>query len=80
MTVIGPARPHNVGPDNHPVRRGPEVTGCTNMVLSHDGIRVWAGLAEDPFIVDIGQLNRILGNAQDVFRQATSPALGETPE
>jgi len=77
VTVIGPTRPHDVGPDNHLVRRGPEVSGCTNTVLSHDGIRVWAGLAEDPFVVDIGQLNRILGNAQDVFRQAKSPALGD---
>jgi len=76
LTVIGPARPINTGPDNLLLRRGPEVNGCTNTVLSHDGIRVWAGLAEDPFVVDIGQLNRILGGTQDVFRQATSPALG----
>jgi hypothetical protein len=76
LTLMGPARPVNVGPDNHLLRRGPEVTGCTNAVLSNDGIRVWAGLAEDPFVVDIGQLNRILGGTQDLFRATKSPLLG----
>jgi uncharacterized protein DUF4331 len=77
MTVIGPTRPHEVGADNHLVRRGPEVTGCTSTVLSNDGLRAWAGLAEDPFVVDIGQLNRILGNAQDVFRGVKGTVLGD---
>jgi hypothetical protein len=77
FNVIGPAKPLNVGAVSHLLRRGPEVSGCTNTVLSSDGLRAWAGLADDPFVVDIGQLNRILGNAQDVFRGFTSPALGD---
>src|SRR4030095_13468521 len=77
VTVVGPAKPLNVGAVSHLLRRGPEVSGCTNTVLSSDGLRAWAGLADDPFVVDIGQLNRILGNAQDVFRGFTSPALGD---
>jgi hypothetical protein len=77
VTVIGPTKPHDVGADNHLVKRGPDVSGCTNTVLSGDGIRVWAGLAEDPFVVDIGQLNRILGNSQDVFRAVNGSALGD---
>jgi hypothetical protein len=78
VTVLGPGKPVKVGAENHLLRRGPELTGCTNTVLgpSADGIRAWAGLANDPFVVDIGQLNRILGGAQDVFREATSPVLG----
>jgi hypothetical protein len=69
VTVVGPAKPVNVGADNLLVKRGPTVTGCTSTVLSNDGIRVFAGLADDPFVVDIGQFNRILGGTQDVFRQ-----------
>jgi len=77
LSLIGPVRPYNVGADNYLVRRGgPEVSGCTSTVLSDDGIRVWAGLAEDPFVVDIGQLNRILGGTQELFREAVSPVLG----
>jgi len=76
LTVMGPAKPENVGNANHLLRRGPEVSGCTNTVLNSDGIRAWAGLADDPFVVDIGQLNRILGNAQDVFRSVNQSALG----
>jgi hypothetical protein len=77
FTVIGPSKPNTVGAVNHLLRKGPEVSGCTNTVLSSDGLRAWAGLADDPFVVDIGQVNRILGNAQDVFRAFTSPALGD---
>jgi hypothetical protein len=59
VTVLGPGKPAKIGAENHLLRRGPEITGCTNTVLgpSVDGIRVWAGLANDPFVVDIGQLN-----------------------
>jgi Domain of unknown function (DUF4331) len=69
FNVIGPAKPLNTGAVSHLLRRGPEVSGCTSTVLNSDGLRAWAGLADDPFVVDIGQLNRILGNAQDVFRE-----------
>src|SRR5947208_4263046 len=51
------------------VKKGPKVEGCTNTVLSGDGIRAFAALSDDPFVVDIGQFNRILGGTQDVFRQ-----------
>jgi hypothetical protein len=76
FTVIGPSKPTTVGAVNHLLRKGPEVSGCTNTVLSSDGLRAWAGLADDPFVVDIGQLNRILGNAQDVFREVNASPLG----
>jgi hypothetical protein len=76
ITVVGPARPSVLGAANFLLKKGPDVSGCTNTVLSNDGLRAWAGLADDPFVVDIGQLNRILGNAQDGFRAVTSPVLG----
>jgi hypothetical protein len=78
VTVLGPAKPSKVGNENFLLRRSPELTGCTNGVLgpSPDGIRAWAGLAQDPFVVDIGQLNRILGGTQDLFRAANSSVLG----
>jgi hypothetical protein len=71
VSVIGPAKPQNVGADNHLLKGDPEVQGCTSAILgpSADGIRAWAGLADDPFVMDIGQFNRILGGTQDVFRQ-----------
>jgi hypothetical protein len=56
-----------------------EITGCTNTILgpsATNGIRVFAGLREDPFVVDLSQLNRLLADRQDVFRQVTSPVLG----
>jgi hypothetical protein len=78
VTVLGPARPSKVGNENFLLRRSPELTGCTNAVLgpSPDGIRAWAGLAQDPFVVDIAQLNRMLGGTQVVFRGANSSVLG----
>jgi len=79
VTVLGPARPKRTGADNHLLRGKdvPVITGCTNTVLTGPGgLRAFAGLRDDPFVVDIGQLNRILGGTQDVFRGFTSPALG----
>ena len=78
VTVLGPAKPKKTGALNQ-VLHGkdvPALSGCTNTTLSAGGVRAWAGLRDDPFVVDIGQLNRILGGTQDVFRAFTSPALG----
>lgn len=78
VTVLGPAKPKKTGAVNE-VLRGkdvPVVSGCTNTTLSAGGVRAWAGLRDDPFVVDIGQFNRILGGTQDVFRAMVSPALG----
>jgi hypothetical protein len=78
VTVLGPARPRQTGAANLELDpRGPGVTGCTNQTLTAPGIRVFAGLRDDPFVTDPAQLNRILGGAEQVFRQMTSPVLGE---
>ena len=84
VQVVGPTEPKGRGADNEQlkvdeaVKKGaPEAHGCTSLVLpGTNGIRAWAGLAEDPFVVDIGQFNRILAGAQEVFRQIDSPVLG----
>ena len=77
VQVIGPTKPASIGPESTLVKKGPEAHGCTNLILTGtQGIRAWAGLADDPFVVDIGQFNRILGGAQETFREVNSPVLG----
>ena len=77
LQVFGPAKPPQVGAETTLLKKGPEAHGCTNLVLNGtSGIRAWAGLVEDPFVVDIGQFNRILGGSQDAFRDVVTP-LGE---
>src|SRR2546425_1077290 len=82
VAVRGPARPKKTGAVNEELgRHAPEVTGCSNTVLgpSPDGVRVFAGLRDDPFVLDVGQVFRILRGSQGVFRAFTSPALGPLP-
>ena len=78
VTILGPAAPSKTGAENKELKKAPALTGCSNLVLgqSPDGVRAFAGLRDDPFVVDIAQFFRILGGAQDVFRGFTSPALG----
>lgn len=78
VTVLGPAKPKRTGATNHLLRGRdvPVISGCTNLSLSAGGIRAFAGLRDDHFVADVGQLNRILGGLQDVFRMTVSPALG----
>jgi hypothetical protein len=73
VTVRGPFRPVRTGVANNRLGpKAPEVTGCSNQELtgtdSADGIRVFAGLRDDPFVTDPAQLNRILGGFEQVFR------------
>ncbi|PWU20563.1 MAG: hypothetical protein C5B48_12375 [Candidatus Rokuibacteriota bacterium] len=77
ITIHGPSAPASTGATNTELS-DVEIQGCTGAILgpSPRGIRVFAGLREDPFVTDIAQFNRILGNRQDVFRAFTSPALG----
>ncbi|HEU4371226.1 MAG TPA: DUF4331 family protein [Methylomirabilota bacterium] len=74
VTVLGPARPKRTGTVNGELgNRTPELTGCTNQIISGPGgIRAFAGLRDDPFVTDPAQLNRILGGVEQVFRQVDS--------
>lgn len=77
VTVRGPAKPTDTGAKNKELKeKVSQATGCTNTTIASGEVRVFAGLRDDPFVTDVGQLNRILGSAQDVFRGFTSPALG----
>ena len=78
IEVVGPAKPKKVGNVTELVstKGNPSVSGCTNTVLSGGGIRAWAGLVADPFVVDIGQFNRIVAGQQEVFRDLPTTPLG----
>jgi len=81
IEVVGPAKPKKVGNVTEMVstKGNPMVSGCTNTVLSGGGIRAWAGLAADPFVVDIGQFNRIVARQQVLFRNVPASPLGPLP-
>src|SRR5271170_7874501 len=76
IAVYGPARPIITGTRNVVLEGKPTVTGCTGTTLSEGGMQVFTGLRDDPFVTDVGQLNRILANNQDVFRDFPGFALG----
>jgi hypothetical protein len=72
--LVGAAEPGLVGTLNRLVTSEPSVQGPIDQVNGDPtAVLAWAGLRDDPFVADIGQLNRILGGTQDVFRAFTSP-------
>ncbi|MGH9661137.1 MAG: DUF4331 family protein [Bryobacteraceae bacterium] len=62
-----------VGAINRGADGGAFVEGPVGRVVDFGDYEVYTGTRDDPFVVDIGQLNRILGGAQDVFRGFTTP-------
>ncbi len=76
ISVYGPAAPPITGPTNIVLNGTPTVTGCTGATLTAGSMQVWSGLRDDPFVADIGQLNRILNGSQDLFRAFPNSALG----
>jgi hypothetical protein len=76
VMIYGPARPQVTGLKNIILEDKPTVKGCSGQTLSDHGVQVFTGLRDDPFVTDVGQLNRILENDQDVFRSFPSFALG----
>jgi len=78
VQVFGPTAPAITGARALRPTGTPTVTGSTEQVLSDASgqIQVFAGLRDDPFVFDFSQFTRILNGSQDVFRAATSPALG----
>ncbi len=77
IQVFGPATPVQVGVNNNLLPGSPAVQGCTgSQILSQGSMQVFAGLRDDPFATDVGQLMRILSNQQDVFRDLPSTPLG----
>jgi hypothetical protein len=76
VTIYGPSAPYNTGVTNSVLKGNPAVTGCTGTTLTQGNMQVFTGLRDDPFVADIGQLNRILSSNQDLFRAFPTSAVG----
>ncbi|MCI0350601.1 MAG: DUF4331 domain-containing protein [Acidobacteriales bacterium] len=77
VRVFGPSRPQQVGAKNKLLSGVPAVQGLAGATLGDpNGVLVFTGLRDDPFVFDAGQFNRILGGLQDVFRGGTIPVFG----
>ncbi len=76
ISVYGPSAPPITGTSNVLLNETPTVTGCTGTTLTQGSMQVFAGLRDDPFVADIGQLNRILNGSQNLFRAFPTSALG----
>jgi hypothetical protein len=77
VSIYGPSRPRVTGIRNIILEERPAVTGCTGQTILQQGrMQVFAGLRDDPFVADVGQLKRITSSLQDVFRDFPGFALG----
>ncbi|MGH9673469.1 MAG: DUF4331 family protein [Bryobacteraceae bacterium] len=65
--------PAMTGAINQRFARFPDLEGAAGGVITAGELMAFSGLRDDPFVVDIGQLNRILNSTQDVFRGFTTP-------
>lgn len=76
VKIYGPTRPQVTGTTNIVLEEHSSVKGCTGQTLQEGNMQVFTGLRDDPFVTDVGQLNRILSNKQDLFRDFPGFALG----
>ena len=76
IKVFGVARPESSVGNDRLLEGEPSVQGCTGGALQQDGMKVFTGLRDDPFVTDVGQLMRILNSSQDLFRAFPTFALG----
>jgi len=76
VLVYGPAPPAMAGATNTLVSEFPTVSACTNSIVTQNGVTVFTGVRDDPFVFDFGQYTRILNGTQDVFRNIASSPLG----
>jgi hypothetical protein len=76
INVYGPGVPAITGTNNILLSEQPTVSGCTGATVTQGSMQVFAGLRDDPFVADIGQLNRILASSQDLFRAFPNSAVG----
>lgn len=64
FTVRGPARPRTVGTSSHVLNTAPNATGPANGTIvagSGNVTRVFAGLRDDPFFIDLIWVLRLIG-------------------
>ena len=77
VSVFGPVRPGTIGLRNVVATDHAAVTGCTGGILTaSNGMQVFTGLRDDPFVFDFGQFERILGGTQELFRDIANTPLG----
>ena len=77
VLVFGPTVPQTTGARNVVAGVQPTVSGCTGGILtSSNGMQVFTGLRDDPFVFDFGQFARILSGKQEVFRDLPNTPLG----
>jgi hypothetical protein len=76
LLVYGPGTPARTGARNIVMGGLPSISGCTNTLLQANGMAVFTGLRDDPFVFDFGQFTRILKGTQDVFRDLPTTPLG----
>jgi hypothetical protein len=76
VNIYGPSAPNTTGVLNTVMNQSPTVSGCTGATIQQNSMQVFAGLRDDPFVTDVGQLMRILQSKQDLFRNFPGFALG----
>ncbi|MGQ0793523.1 MAG: DUF4331 family protein [Deltaproteobacteria bacterium] len=83
VSCYGPTPPPTTGAINQLLSGSPTAQGPVNQIINgSNGVQVFAGLRDDPFVTDASQLvSNILGSSSapitsDVTREFTSPALG----
>lgn len=76
IKVFGAARPERIPNYDKILSAQPALQGCTGTTLQQGSLKVFTGLRDDPFVTDVGQLNRILTDTQDLFRNFPGFALG----
>jgi len=76
IKIYGASRPERRINRDRLLPGQPVLQGCTGTTLQQGSMTVFTGLRDDPFVTDVGQLNRILSNTQDLFRAFPGFALG----
>jgi hypothetical protein len=76
IKIYGASRPERRIDRDRVLQGQPTLQGCTGSTIQQGSWKAFTGLRDDPFVTDVGQLNRILSNTQDLFRAFPGFALG----
>jgi hypothetical protein len=69
VSMRGPVAPVSTGPNNKIVNVEPSVSGAVNTTLTSGNIKLYAGLKDDPFFLDLAQFFALVPDR----RPATGP-------
>src|SRR3954470_9065425 len=81
VKVLGPAAPRQAftGALNRLLKKDDAVSvdgAVGGTICDPNGVQVFTGLRDDPFVFDVSQFNRILGGEQEVFRDIHESPVG----